>query len=652
MPDRGKQHTATAIEEERIKVLRQYDVFNPTIHESMQNTVQLIADFFDMPVAAVTLVGRDEFFIKAAVGLEGLAKLEKTNSLCALAIESRDVTVFENVRKEPSLQHNSFLQGENGIGFYAAAPLLVKEGFCIGVVFVADFVERRFTLQDCQRLERFAKTVLYELELLATIQLRTVKLEQRELQLKQAFRLAGIGSWEYDVETRTATWSDELFELYGLEKQDKQEDLIQMYLSLFQPQDLPAVLSKFQHPNEVPDVTEERMTRPDGKQIVVHQLKRNIYNAEGELVKVIGISQDITERTAYEQNLRESEERFKALVQNSSDIVAVLDEEANFNYISLSSEGIIGYTPEELIGHNIFEFLHADDTALLLKEFGEVKKSTNSGVPTLHRFRSKSGDWIWLESKGMNRTGDSHIGGIIINARDVTERIHLEKRLAVERQSYQQALTAAVIRAQETERSQLGRELHDNVNQVLTTVKLYTEMINDGIGDQHDLVQKSQRHLQNCIDEIRSISKRLSAPTLGEISLEDSIKELVESINLTNRIEIVYDSQGISGLHISPELHLAVYRIIQEQLNNIIKYAKASLVNIRLVRKAQELSLHITDNGRGFDPSAKRTGIGITNMRTRAENLSGRFEMTSAEGKGCQLQVFFPLQTRRAVKKG
>ena len=452
------------------------------------------------------------------------------------------------------------------------------------------------------------------------------------------------------METGAATWSDELYELYGLEKQQRQEDLVRMYLSLFRPEDLPAVLSKFQNPNTVPDVTEERLTRPDGKQIVVLQLKRNIYNGEGELIKVIGVSQDITERTAYEENLKNSEERFKALVQNSSDIVAVFDEEANFKYVSPSAEGILGYTPEELVGHNLFEFLHADDTTLLLKEFSEVRKSANSGDPTLHRLRTKSAVWVWLESKRMNRTGDLHIGGIIIYARDVTERIILEKRLAVERQSYQQALTAAVIRAQETERSQLGRELHDNVNQVLTTVKLYTEMIIDGIGDQNELVQKSRRHLQNCIDEIRSISKRLSAPTLGEISLEDSIKELVESINLTNRTEIVYDSQAISGLHIPPDLHLAVYRIIQEQLNNIIKYAEATLVTIRLVRKGPELHLHISDNGKGFDPSVKRTGIGITNMRTRAENLSGRFEISSTEGKGCRLQVFFPLQAKRAVK--
>ncbi|HET7896953.1 MAG TPA: ATP-binding protein, partial [Flavisolibacter sp.] len=149
--------------------------------------------------------------------------------------------------------------------------------------------------------------------------------------------------------------------------------------------------------------------------------------------------------------------------------------------------------------------------------------------------------------------------------------------------------------------------------------------------------------LQTCIDEIRSISKRLSAPTLGEISLPDSIKELVESVNLTNRIEVVYKGQEMSRLKIPQDVHLAIYRIIQEQLNNILKYAEASLVTIHLKKSGANLMLEMTDNGKGFDTSAKRSGIGITNMQTRAENLGGHFQISSTMGKGCKLSVRFPL---------
>lgn len=628
-------------EDERIRALRQLDVFNTTTDEAMQNLVQLIAEDFGVPVAAVSLVDKEKVFLKASVGLRNLSWIDRNNSLCSHAIENTQVTVFENARTEPSLRNNPFVHGEPGVSFYAAAPLIIKEGFCIGVVFVADFAERHFSAKDRQRLTRYARCVLHELDLIATIQRRTARLQQQELQLKQAFRMAGIGSWEYDVETGQATWSDELFELFGLEKTAPQEDLINLYMTLFHPADLPAIQAIIQNPDTVPDSTFVRIIRPDGRQRHIHQLKRNIYNAAGKLVKVIGVSQDITERIVYEERLKDSEERFKALVQNSSDMIAVLDETGLIKYISPSSVAISGYAPEELTGRNVFEFMHEEDMKVLVDELQKVAQSTNSGEPTLHRFRTKSGGWIWLESKGMNRMNDSHIGGIIINAREVTERILLEERLAIDQQHYQRAITSAVIKAQETERTQVGRELHDNVNQVLTTVKLYTEMIDSGIGDRKELVRKSQQHLQACIDEIRSISKRLSAPTLGEITLQDSMKELIESINLTNKLDVKFTSKGVAGLHVSPDLHLAVYRILQEQLNNVIKHSGATLVSITLTKKGDQFSMQVKDNGKGFDPSARRTGIGITNMRTRTENLSGQFELASSPGKGCRMRVRF-----------
>jgi signal transduction histidine kinase len=291
--------------------------------------------------------------------------------------------------------------------------------------------------------------------------------------------------------------------------------------------------------------------------------------------------------------------------------------------------------------------MHEADMDEVTAEFNNLAAKIQSGVPTLHRMRTKGGQWIWLETKGTNMMDDPGIGGIIINARDVTERKLLEDRLAAEQQRHQRDITSAVITAQENERSQLGRELHDNVNQVLTTVKLYTDMIGEGIGDSAMLVAKAGVHLQNCIDEIRTISKRLSPPAQNEMSLSDSISELVESINLTNRISVVYTCKDICELQLEQDLHLAVYRIIQEQLNNVLKHAGATEVKINVERQANALLLAITDNGRGLDLKARRKGIGITNMRTRAENLSGTFRLASEAGAGCCLEVCFPLSVQR-----
>lgn len=634
--------TLSSNEDERLKALHNFTVSPLEEAYSLQSFVQLIAGVFLVPMVAIAFVEKEEALIAAGAGLCGITSFDRDDSLCKYSLLNKEAVVFENTRNEPGLAGNRLVYGELQLVFYAAAPLITKEGYCIGSVSIGDKKERHFSEQDKQRLIGFAHCIMNDLELMLNLRKKSVGLEAKEAQLKQAYKIAKIGSWEYEAETKALTISDELYEIYGIEKETNKEQLLKKIFVENKTEGAAAKPTPEEF-NSHPETTNEQWKNSEGKSLYLNHFKKNIYDGNGSLLKVVGVTQDVTERVANEERLKKNEELFKALVQNCSDMIGVLDDEGNIKYISPTSFVISGYQPEELIGRNVFEFMHEEDMPVLIEELQKVAQSTNSGEPTLHRFRSKAGDWVWLESKGMNRTNDLQVGGIIINARDVTDRILLQQKLAEGQQQSQRAITSAVIKAQEREREIVGRELHDNVNQVLTTVKLYTELIADGLGDQKELVRKAQQHLQSCIDEIRSISKRLSAPTLGEIGLEDSIKELVESINLTNRIEIHYSLQAISELQIPHDMHLAVYRIIQEQLNNILKHASASAVSIELKKDESNLILHITDNGTGFDPSVKRSGIGITNMRTRAENLGGQFELRSKPGNGCQLSVSFPL---------
>ncbi|RYD91427.1 MAG: hypothetical protein EOP50_14330, partial [Sphingobacteriales bacterium] len=160
--------------------------------------------------------------------------------------------------------------------------------------------------------------------------------------------------------------------------------------------------------------------------------------------------------------------------------------------------------------------------------------------------------------------------------------------------------------------------------------------------EDRSLLQRSATYLQECIDEIRSISKRLSAPTLGKILLKDSIGELVASINLTHRVDISFETRGLKEKSVSEELHLAIYRIVQEGLNNIIKYAGAQTARISIRATRGKITLLIADDGKGFDSNGKRGGIGLTNMKTRAENLDGTFELQTEPGRGCTIKVCFP----------
>jgi signal transduction histidine kinase len=252
----------------------------------------------------------------------------------------------------------------------------------------------------------------------------------------------------------------------------------------------------------------------------------------------------------------------------------------------------------------------------------------------------KNGEPYWAEVQGQPLfDNEGNIQQFFSIETDITERKNLEKQLEMQRKK----LTADVISAQEKERSQIGLELHDNVNQVLTTVKLYTELCRDGIGNTSEILDKSTKLLQESINEIRSLSKRLSAPSLGNIKLKDSIKELVDSVSATDKIYISFDGCKIQDLEVSKDLHMTIYRILQEHFTNILRHSKASKVKVALKLEKANLVLQVKDNGKGFDPCQKFAGIGITNMVTRAESIKGNLSINSAPGKGCKLLARFPL---------
>lgn len=244
--------------------------------------------------------------------------------------------------------------------------------------------------------------------------------------------------------------------------------------------------------------------------------------------------------------------------------------------------------------------------------------------------------WIILRGYWRNQRNLQKVQALNVRIR------RQQKELDAETARRQQLVMDAVIQAQEAERTAIGLELHDNVNQMLTTVKLHNEMVLDGIGDPKVILRRAADYLQQCINEIRGLSKRLSAPTLGKISLAESVHELAESINLTGRLRVDFDD-ATGASPVRQEVHLALYRIIQEALNNTVKHAGAQQVQIRISADENNgLRLLYTDDGAGFDPAAARRGIGVTNMITRAESLGGRCRLHSKPGAGCRIEVWVP----------
>ncbi len=356
--------------------------------------------------------------------------------------------------------------------------------------------------------------------------------------------------------------------------------------------------------------------------------------------RMIGAMQDITDRKLAEINVSNSEKRFRSLVQNGSDMIKILDKEGFFTFSSPTVEKVLGYAAASLIGKNAFDFIHPDDLSFIGKQFGLISQQRTLEIPSF-RFKNAAGEWRWLETKLTNLTEDPSIKGIVSNSRDVTEKKKMEKKLQDERQLKQKEITEAVIREQEKERYEISKELHDNVNQQLTVAMMYLATALKGSDNHQELLKQSSGFIFNAIEEIRKLSKALVTPLIKDFGLAKAIDGLVEDILVANQMSIDFFYESFYEEDINYEFKLNIFRIVQEQINNIIKHADAQHVTIELYRD-ELIRLSIIDNGRGFDLAEKRKGIGLNNIFSRVELYNGNVELKSMPGNGCRLHIVFP----------
>jgi signal transduction histidine kinase len=222
-----------------------------------------------------------------------------------------------------------------------------------------------------------------------------------------------------------------------------------------------------------------------------------------------------------------------------------------------------------------------------------------------------------------------------------TEKIRLEKRLDKEKIKKLQEITEVVIAVQERERSYLGAELHDNINQVLATSMLYVDTAIHNEDKRLELIKDGKGFIDTAMQEIRHLSKSLIPPSLSQTSLLTALDDMIRNIKHIDRVEIITDWENIDEEQICEKMKLAIFRIMQEQMNNIFKHAEAKTVNIKLTQHNDGLQLSIKDDGVGFDTSKKRNGVGLQNIVSRIDLFNGELIINSQPGAGCELLVSF-----------
>jgi PAS domain S-box-containing protein len=355
-----------------------------------------------------------------------------------------------------------------------------------------------------------------------------------------------------------------------------------------------------------------------------------------------GQAVNVPDTSSLEKELRQAKERIVYLTRATSDAIWEWDMQSGQIFRNDTLMEMIGYQWDNSKGLSWWlRRIHPEDRDRVSDKVREATDNYRKSWEDEYRFKCADGSYKHVQDKGFVVYENGLPVKMIGSLQDVSPLIQLQNELADERLQRQKEIAETVIRVQEKEKTRIGHELHDNVNQILLTAKLFIDKFQVCKEDQQELRQKSSDYISLAIEEIRKLSKELVAPQLKEESLIGNIQTLVKDIQLAGAMNIHFKHAG--GIEqLSSGKKITLFRIVQEQLKNILKHSQATLTQIALNSKDGNIELLIEDNGNGFDPRHTYQGIGFSNIRERTEFYNGAVQVESSPGKGCMLIVSLP----------
>lgn len=352
---------------------------------------------------------------------------------------------------------------------------------------------------------------------------------------------------------------------------------------------------------------------------------------------LLGIGIDISERKKAEAQMRMAIERFNLLARATHDTVWDWDIVQNTMQYNEGMIQMFGYKETDISKavnwwKNNF---HPDDKEQIAAQLEEVFSLRKEAVQMKYRYRCADGSYKYIMDRALvlydNRGNPVRMIGAM---QDISWQIEEERR--IER---------LVMEAQERERRYIGMELHDNVNQLLAASLMYLGMSrneNKSITSLFETVSQATQFINTAVKEIRKLSHQLAPASFKNVSLQEVFGSLVANMNTQQnwKVNIHFDTSFHD--EIREDIKVNLYRILQEQLNNIHKYAQASKVEVDVRMVGKYIRLRIADNGVGFNPQTVKRGIGLENITRRTHVFNGRMQLLSAPGKGCSLTVEIP----------
>ena len=485
--------------------------------------------------------------------------------------------------------------------------------------------------------------------------------------LNETQALSNIGSWNWNVQTNEVEWSNMMFEMLGL-KANESEPSYELALSHVHQEDKDRYIMTLEKAlsEKAPYYLENRLIKKNGDETFVISRGMCILDKEKNLIRLIGTVQDITNLKEKELRLQHQEDQIrnyalkleqkveseqqKLLISDTklqqaqrTAKLGVWDWNLESNEIQWSTQLYENFDLEpgsKVTMDDFMKYVHPEDLEYVKKHITETRAEGTSQFLKYRIITPKKNmkHMLSISEQLLNSSGD------IVNMLGIVQDIS-----GIEKLKNLQSQVDSVLQGQEMERERIAAELHDSINPLLSIARLNAETFLEDYenqeGKRNKLVKNIISNLENAVDGIKEISKNLSPALLKNFGLEKALEHLSDGIISSGYLQIEYLFHEMKE-RLSPNLELALYRCAQELLNNILKHAKATSVDLQLLRHKDSVVLMLTDNGVGFDVTSQElmsNGYGFRNLTSRIESLDGKIDIDSALERGTTVTIEIPV---------
>lgn len=322
----------------------------------------------------------------------------------------------------------------------------------------------------------------------------------------------------------------------------------------------------------------------------------------GDALGIGVMLKDITDEKKAQQQLEEAEEKYRRLFQQNPVVMYIVDlNDLRILEVNEMATRIYGYNRGEFLKMTTLGLRRKEEHQKTIAFVQQIRRNEQTGAGGVWAHVCKNGATIFMDITYYKITYQEK-EALLVMANNITSRVQLEKKLEMEKSLKEQQITEAVVATQEKERTEIGKELHDNVNQLLGMTKLYIDIARNDEQHRDEMLKRSAENTMTAIDEIRRLSETLVSPPVLDIGLKQAVENLAENVSRLNPFDVRLHIDDFDETIPDEPFKLNLYRIIQEQLNNVIKHAQACHVDIFLNHTDAGIILQVNDDGRGFDP--------------------------------------------------